>query len=301
MARAAEGITRETAPATGWDQRSRLQFALLVLVVGLLYFNILRQLVEQWWHDPNYSHGFLVPLFSLFIVWTKRKRLATLPVEPHWFGLVVSAGALGILIVGVLGAEQFLSRSSLVILLAGLLIYFRGWQYFRVLLLAWAALFLMIPIPVIVFNEIAFPLQFLASRLATGLLALLGVPVLREGNVIQLPAMSLEVVEACSGIRSLISLVTLAVIYGYFLEPRTSRRVLLVIAAMPIAVVANGLRIMGAGLLGQYWSPDRAQGFFHTFSGWVIFVSAVLMLFFFHSALGWFGSGRKARTSSCAR
>lgn len=301
MAHATEGITRDIQPVSGWDQRSWSQFALLLLMLGLLYFDILRHLVEQWSHDPNYSHGFFVPLFSLFVLWAERKRLASLPAEPHWSGLVVCSGALAMLIVGVLGVEQFLSRSSLVILVAGLLIYFKGWRYFRVLLLAWAALFLMIPIPAIVFNEIAFPLQFLASRLATGLLALLGVPVLREGNVIQLPAMALEVVEACSGIRSLISLLTLTVIYGYFLEPRNSRRLLLVIAAAPIAVVANGLRIMGTGLLGQYWSPDTAEGFFHTFSGWVIFVFAALMLFLFHSGLGWLGSGQKARVLSCVR
>jgi exosortase len=117
------------------------------------------------------------------------------------------------------------------------------------------------------------------------MLSLSGVPVLREGNVIQLPVMSLEVVKACSGIRSLMSLGTLAIIYGYFLEPRVGRRVLLALSAIPIAVVANGLRVMGTGLLGQYWSPEKAEGFFHSFSGWVIFVLSLLLLFGVHGAM----------------
>lgn len=281
--------SEEIALRSTWETPSSpskwLQLSALAALIGFLYWEILARLIMQWWHDSNYSHGFFVPAFSAFILWKDRKKLASQPVSPSWFGLVIVGGALMVLTVGVLGAELFLSRSSLVFLLAGLLIYFRGWGYFRAVLFPWGVLFLMIPIPVIVFNQIALPLQFLASRLASSLLALLGVPVLREGNIIQLPTMALEVVEACSGIRSLVSLVTLAMFYGYFLESRILRRVVLVLAAVPIAVVANGLRIMGTGLLGQYWSPDKAEGFFHTFSGWMIFVLSVLLLFFFHGVM----------------
>jgi exosortase len=201
--------------------------------------------------------------------------------------------ALVVLICGVFGAELFLSRSSLVLLLGSLVVYSFGWKHFRALLFPWAFLFLMIPIPAIVFNQIAFPLQLVASTLASSLLSAFGVPVLREGNVIQLPAMSLEVVEACSGIRSLMSLCTLAVIYGYFLEPRIRSRVALALAAVPIAVAANSLRIVGTGLLGQYWDPDKAQGFFHIFSGWLIFVMSLLMLFGLH---GLFRLGERWRS-----
>ena len=262
------------------------QGAFLLLLLGFVYRDILALLVWQWSNDPDFSHGFFVPLFVAFVIWQRRKQLAAVRVAPSWWGLVIIAGALMTLLVGVLGAELFLSRSSLVLLLSGLVIYFLGWRFFRVLLFPWAVLFLMIPIPKVIFNQITFPLQFLASRLATGLLSLAGVPVLREGNIIQLPAMTLEVVEACSGIRSLLSLGTLAVIYAYFLEPSISRRVVLLAAAVPIAVAANALRITGTGLLGQYWSPDKSEGFFHAFSGWVIFVLSVLMLFCVHSLLG---------------
>ena len=150
------------------------------------------------------------------------------------------------------------------------------------MLFPWAFLFLMIPIPTIVFNQITFPLQLLASKVASTVLPWMGVPVLREGNVINLPAMALEVAEACSGIRSLMSLMTLAIIYGYLMERRISIRALLALASIPIAVAANSFRIVGTGLLVQYWDPAKAQGFFHEFSGWLIFVISLFMLYALH-------------------
>ncbi len=272
-----------------------VQATILAVLIGFLYHDVLLLLVRDWIHDDNYSHGFFVPLFSAYLLWLRRKRLSAMPAVPSWQGLLIIVGALATLIVGALGAELFLSRSSLLLLLAGLIIYFLGWGWFRVVLFPWAFLFLMIPIPQIIFNQITLPLQFLASRLGSWLLALLGVPVLREGNVIHLPVMDLEVVEACSGIRSLVSLVTLATIYGYFLEPRIWLRIFLALAAVPIAVVANGLRVMGTGLLAQYWSPDKAEGFFHTFAGWVIFLLSLGMLFGLHGGIRWLGRWGTAR------
>lgn len=255
------------------------QAGLVAILVGYIYYPILARLLLDWWNDPDASHGFLVIPFSVFVAWHSRSRWLTLDLAPSWLGLPICAGALGFLVVGVLGVEFFLSRSSFVFLVAGLIIYFLGWAHFRVLLFPWTFLFLMIPIPAIVFNHIAFPLQLLASRFATATLELVGVPVLREGNIIHLASTSLEVAEACSGIRSLLSLVTLAVIYGYFLETRVSRRAIFAIVAVPIAVVANGLRVVGTGLVADLWDPQKAEGFFHTFSGWVIFVIAMVMLF----------------------
>jgi len=176
----------------------------------------------------------------------------------------------------------FLSRVSLVMLLAGIILFLHGWEMLRVLLFPLAILLLMVPIPSIILNQITFPLQILASKLSAWILPLLGVPVLREGNIINLPAMPLEVADACSGIRSLLSLTCLAIMYGYLLEKRTGIRVILALASIPIAVVANGLRIVGTGLLVQYWDPDKAEGFFHAFSGWLIFVVSLLMLFAMH-------------------
>src|SRR5229473_1017645 len=225
-----------------------LQVAGLAVLLGVLYHRVFAQLAVQWWTDANYSHGFLV--------------------------------------LGVLGAENFLARTSLLFLVAGLVIDFCGWHYFRALIFPWAVLFLMVPLPAILFNQVALPLQFLASRLASGLLELVGVPVLREGNVINLPSLSLDVAEACSGLRSLVSLITLSVFYGCVFESRVSRRLLLVLSSLPIAVAANGIRIAGSGILGQYWDPSKAEGFYHLLSGWLIFVLCLGLLMLFHAILG---------------
>lgn len=257
----------------------------LAILLAFLYVHILRGLVVQWWNDPNYSHGFLVPFFSAFLIWKDRKKLASIKAQPSGWGLVIVLLGLAILVFGVLGAELFTSRTSLLFILAGLVIYFQGWKYFRVLVFAWLFLFLMVPPPDLIMNMVTIPLQFLASDLATWFLRFFGVPVLESGNVLQLSNMSLEVVEACSGIRSLISLVTLAIIYGFLLEESYLIRTILAVAAIPIAVLANGLRIMGTGITGLYWDPDKAQGFFHEFSGWVIFVLSLICLFVLHKIL----------------
>lgn len=258
------------------------------VIAGLLlwqYIYVLTHLVGQWWKDPNFSHGFFVPLFSAFVIWQERSRLTRLSPRPSWWGLLFLGFGLCVLVVGQMGAEVFLSRFSMLIVLAGLIVLFLGWSFFCALLFPWAFLLLMIPIPAIVFNQITFPLQLLASWVASTTLPWMGVPVLREGNVIVLPAMALEVADACSGIRSLMSLTALAVIYGYLMERRVAVRVLLALAALPIAVAANSLRVVGTGLLVQYWDPDKAQGFFHEFQGWLMFVASLVMLFVLHRVL----------------
>jgi len=269
----------EPAPPPVW------QAAVLSALLLWLYLPTLTHLIAQWWNDPNFSHGFFVPLFAGFVVWQERSRLAGVNLLPSWSGFLILGFGLSVLVLGQMGAEIFLSRFSLLIVLAGLTVLFFGWSFFRALLFPWAFLVLMIPIPAIVFNQITFPLQLLASKVASITLPWLGVPVLREGNVIVLPAMALEVADACSGIRSLMSLATLAVIYGYFMESRISVRVILALASLPIAVAANSLRVVGTGLLVQYWDPDKAQGFFHEFQGWLMFVASLVMLYLLHQAI----------------
>lgn len=283
---------REATPLSRWIWPG---IALAVVLV-FLYHGILVYLVHQWWTDPNYSHGFIVPFFSAFLIWKDRKRLAAIDPKPSYTGLLIVAFGSAILIFGVLGAELFTSRTSLLFIIAGLVVYFQGWKYFRAVIFAWLFLFLMVPPPDLIMNMVTIPLQFLASDLATFFLRVFGVPVLQNGNVLQLSNMSLEVVEACSGIRSLISLVTLAIVYGYLLEESYVLRVVLAVAALPIAVLANGLRIMGTGITGLYWDPDKAQGFFHEFSGWVIFILSLVALFVLHKILrGIYGLSRRAR------
>jgi exosortase len=276
-----------TAPTRVRDSQPR-QLWQTAVITGLLlwlYFPTLTHLVAQWWGDPNFSHGFFVPFFSAFVIWQERPSLSRLSPQPSWWGLLFLGLGLCVLIIGQMGAELFLSRISMLMVLAGLIVLFLGWSFFRALLFPWAFLLLMIPIPAIIFNQLTFPLQKLASVVASTTLPWMGVPVLREGNVIVLPAMALEVAEACSGIRSLMSLATLAVIYGYLMERRVTVRVILTLASVPIAVAANSLRIVGTGLLVQYWDPERAQGFFHEFSGWLIFVVSLVMLYLLHRVI----------------
>lgn len=268
-----------------WKRGPAFRAATLLVLTAWLYGHILGRLVVQWWSDPNFSHGFLVPAFALFVAWQGRERLRSLPVRPSNWGLVIILLSLCTLIVGVFGAELFLSRISLIMLMAGVIAFMWGWLTLRALLFPLLFLVLMVPIPSILFSQITLPLQLLASKLSAGLLPLLGVPVLREGNIINLPAMPLEVADACSGIRSLLSLATLAIMYGYLMEDRVSMRVVLALASIPIAVAANALRIVGTGLLVQYWDPDKAQGFFHEFSGWLMFVFSLLVLFACHQLL----------------
>jgi exosortase len=261
------------------------QVPLLFLLLAWLYWSTIVNLVEQWYRDPNFSHGFFVPAFSVFVLWRNRASLRQKPHEPSSWGLLVVVLGLCTLVVGVTGAELFLSRISLLLLIAGMVIFFRGWILFRAVLFPWAFLILMIPVPAILYNQITFPLQLLGSRVAALLLPILGVPVLRLGNIIQLPTMPLEVAEACSGIRSLLSLATLSIIYGYMSEENVANRILLALASIPIAVIANSLRIVATGVLVHYVSPDAARGFFHLFSGWLMFLISFAMLFGLHQLL----------------
>lgn len=272
-------------PFAGLRRGVYWQLAILALLSLWPYWSTLSRLASQWWHDPNFSHGFLVPLFSIFVVWQERGRLAQYVPRPSWSGFILLCSALLLLVVGQMGAELFLARASFVLLLAALFVLLLGWNALMAFIFPWAFLFLMVPIPSILLNQITFPLQLLASKVAAGILPWMGVPILREGNVINLPSMALEVAEACSGIRSLMSLVTLAIIYGYLMEKRLGLRLLLAAASIPIAVVANSVRIIGTGLLVQYWDPEMAEGYFHASWGWIIFVISLALLFTTHKLM----------------
>jgi exosortase len=274
-----------TPPSGAPDRFGWLPYASIALLVVVLYYRVAIKLVYDWSTLPDYSHGFLVPLFAAFLIWDKRKVLQTTPIRQSWFGVPLIVFSAAVLILGVYGVELFTTRMSFLFLMTGLIWTFFGWAMVRALRFPLLVLLLAIPFPAILFNQITFPLQLLASRIASEILPLLGVPTLHEGNIIELPVMKLEVAEACSGIRSLMSLFTLAVFYGYFLERTNRRRVLLALASIPIAVAANVARIVGTGLCVQYWDPEKALGFFHEFSGWVMFVISLACLYLVHRAM----------------
>lgn len=277
---------------------------LVVAAVAFAYREVLARLGRFWWDDENYSHGLLIPFVIGYILWAERDKLANAAGRPRVFwGAAAVVAALSALWVGTAGAELFTQRMSLVLLLAGVSVYFWGWQVLRALLVPLALLALAVPIPAIVFNKIAFPLQLFASQCAVFVMRALNITVLREGNVIELYPLGslttkkLEVVEACSGIRSLMTLVTLAVVFAYFTSPtdedggggkrleryKVWRAILIVVAAVPIAIITNAARVSGTGVLARYYGTEVADGFFHEFSGWVIYIAAFLLLF----AFGW--------------
>ena len=252
---------------------------ILAGLVLMLYASVINSLVLQWWNDPDYSHGFFVPLVSGYILWHERQRWTKTEIKPSNFGFVMMLGAIALLLLGSLGAELFISRFSLLVLLAGMILFLAGWKMLRAVSFPLGYLMWMIPIPVIIYNQITFPLQLIASRLATASLELVQVPVLRDGNILILSNYSLEVVEACSGIRSLMTLAALAVAFGYLVSPRRWIRYVLAALMVPIAVLINAIRIMGAGLLARHFGPAAAEGFLHEFSGWAIFLVALLLMF----------------------
>jgi exosortase len=282
----------------------------VVFALVFLYASVLTKLSHDWWTDENYSHGLLIPFVIGYILWAEREKLRRVPYKPSMlWGATAILVALFALWTGVAGAELFVQRTSLVLMLAGVVVYFWGGRMLR---LVWVPLFLLvlaIPIPTIVLNKIAFPLQLFASRCAVWSMRLFDIPVLRQGNVIELLPLNsletkkLEVVEACSGIRSLMTLMTLAVVFAYFSYPPGSssdgpgksgllgslrnwglwRSSLLVLSAIPIAILTNALRVSGTGVLARYYGVTIADGFFHSFSGWVIYIVAFLLLF----AIGW--------------
>jgi len=268
------------------------------------YATVLVKLIHDWWNDENYSHGLLIPFIIGYILWAERDKLARVPVRSSllWGGAAVIL-ALFALWAGVAGAELYTQRLSLILILAGVTVYFWGFTLLRLVLVPLGLLFLAMPIPAIVFNKIAFPLQLFASRCAVWSMSLLGIPVLRQGNIIELKPLNsfdtkkLEVVEACSGIRSLMTLVTLAVVFAYFTHAPSKddpsarggfgwlksywfwRAVILVSSAVPIAILTNAFRVSGTGVLAHYYGTAVADGFFHSFSGWAIYIVAFILLF----------------------
>jgi exosortase len=281
----------------------------IAAALTFVYFAVLMKLGRDWWYDENYSHGLLVPFIIGFIVWQERKRFTEHQGRGAlWIGAACMVFGMLALWAGTAGAELFVQRASLLLMLAGIVIYFFGFRIIGVVAVPMLLLALAIPIPQIIFNKIAFPLQLFASKCAVGAMQLLEIPVLRQGNVIELMPLGakepkrLAVVEACSGIRSLMTLVTLAVVYAYFTRPDRNagvppaarqrrayqsfgfwRSVILIASAVPIAILTNAGRVSGTGILAHYYGTKVADGFFHSFSGWVIYLVAAALLF----ATGW--------------
>lgn len=260
-------------------QQQFLAVALVLAAMTLVYWPVLTNLVGAWYTDDNYSHGFFIVPLAIYFAWERRKALAAAPVQPSWFGAVIVAVSLLLLVGGQLGAELFLSRISIIGTLAGATLFLFGWPRLRILIFPLAFMLLMVPLPAIIFNKIAFPLQLVASRVGESAISAMNIPILREGNVLILANATLEVAQACSGIRSLVSLFTLGLVFGYFADKRPWVRAVIALSAIPVAILTNGLRVASAGVAAYNFGSAGVEGLFHEFSGWVVFVLAFMMMF----------------------
>jgi exosortase len=250
------------------------------------YAGVLSYLVHQWYNDEDMGHGFFVPLVAGYIAWQRRAALASVKPSTNYWGLVLVLFSALLLMVGTLGAQIVVSRVGFLVALVGAILFLCGTQVLRILAFPLFLLLFMIPIPAMIYARITLPLQLFASRVAEAILGLFGIPVLRDGNVLELASQRLSVVEACSGIRSLLSLSFLSLVYAYFFDSKQWMRWVLLVSTVPIAIAANSARVTLTGMISEYRS-DLAQGFFHTAEGWVLFIVALALLIGVHQLINW--------------
>lgn len=250
---------------------------LLLVTLAAVYWPVVLPMVKQWGSDPNYSHGYLVPFIAAYMAWMYKDDLLASSPQPSLAGLLLFAFGLVMLLIGFLGTEYFTMRSSLVVVFAGSVLCLFGWEIFKILLAPLCYLLLMVPIPYIIYDAAAFPLKLLVTKVSVLSMKALGIVVWQEGNILMFPNITLEVADACSGLRSIISLLALGVAYAFVLHPKTRDRVILILSTLPIAVFTNCLRVIATGILAQYFGSAAAEGFFHEFAGLFVFGAAVVM------------------------
>lgn len=272
-------------------RRQIVPVSVFLAAFALLYAGAIQGMVLDWYHDENYSHGFLIPLVSGYLVWQRLDELRAVEFRPTFLGLVVALLGIALFLFGMLAGESFTMRFSMLVVLAGAILYGYGAGLMKAVAFPFAYLVYMIPLPYILYDAIAFPLKLMVSKYSVAFLKLIGIPVMREGNVINLVSTTLEVADACSGIRSIVSLLALATALAYFSQKGWVKRTILIFSALPIAIFANGVRVIGTGILANRYGAVAAQGFFHEFAGLVIFGVAMALLLLTSYFLGKIGGG----------
>lgn len=286
MATVAKSVPEEGKRAAGadWPLLNLAWFGALLL---LCYAPVLYHLGAQWYSDEDMGHGFFVPLIAGYIIWRRRHEMAAIKPQTCYWGLALVLWSALQFMVGTLGANLFLARTAFLFSLTGAIWFLGGTRILKHLAFPLLLLLFMIPIPAIIYARITLPLQLFASSVAENILGLVGIPVLRNGNVLELANQKLSVVEACSGIRSLLALSFLSLVYAWFFDSKVWMRWVLLIATIPIAIAVNAARVSITGILWEY-RPDLAQGFFHLLEGWVLFMIALFLLVSFHQFVNFF-------------
>lgn len=268
------------------------EVSLIVFLLAIMYGWVVSDLAHDWWNEPSLSYGLLVPPLALYFAWMERKSTLAISATPDSTGFLLIVLACLLYLLGKLGAEFFLQRISMVVILAGFVLTFWGRQRLRNLIFPLILLAAMVPLPVIVYNALAAPLQLFASDIATNIARLAGITVYRDGNILQLAGTSLGVEEACSGLNSLSSLAVGAILLGNLQCARPHTKFLLFASAIPIAIAVNVLRVAGTAIIADYHA-EFAMGFYHSFSGWLVFLLGFAALFGTAKALAVLLDGKK--------
>ena len=271
-----------------------LMLAPVMILIGFLYHDVIGRLVHIWITDSDQAHGLLLVAVAGYLVFHRRKRISRIKPETWLPGLLIMVGAIALLLVGQVVVEYFVTRASLIILLAGIIGFLFGKNVLKIFLFPLFLLLLAIPLPAIVVNSLTLPLKALVSSLAAEMLRAMGVSILQEGNILKTPQITLEVVNACSGIRSVFSLFVLALLFSSDMDGYIQKALLLILT-IPLAIFTNALRITATGMLATHWDPKTALGFYHGFSGWVIFVLSLVLLLLLKWVIASLASGRKRR------
>jgi exosortase len=291
IARPAEAPQLPLAPPSRLPWQPIVWFGALLIAC---YAPMLRQLIRIWATDDNMGHGFFVPVVAGYVVWQRRDQLLSEPRKSSAWGLLILAWGATQSVLATLGAELFTQRLAFVISLAGIVVYLGGKRWFKILAFPLALLLFMIPIPAIIYAQLTLRLQELATTLAEWMLSAVGIPVIRTGNLLELPSQVLNVAEACSGIRSLLSLSFLSLVYAYFRDNRTWVRWVLFFSTVPIAIGANAIRVALTGVLSEV-NTRLAQGAYHEVEGYIVFVIALAALISLHNLINL--ATRKRRTA----
>jgi len=274
------------------EQTSRIKLNpkvyVLILIAVLAYLPVLADLVVDWYQDSNYSHGFLIIPVSVWLIWRQRAVLSSVPIRSSNWGFAGILIALAVFIVGTAGAEYFSARFSFVLLLASMALYFLGWMFLRKTWFAFFFMLFMIPIPYVIYYSFTFPMQLFASKIASFALGIIGLPLFRFGNVLHLPGgQALEVAEACSGLRSIVSLLALGALLAYFTQENRAKAVVLFLSTIPIAIFGNVVRISFTAIGTYAISEKFVEGALHEMAGMLVFLFSLIMLLIVGSLLKW--------------